>query len=456
MQLFGLTIARTSRLQKELQPVWNNPRAWHSLIAEPFQGAWQRNITETVDSVLQYGPVFACQTLIASDVAKCWLLLVEKDANGIWSEVARASPFWPVLRKPNHFQTRIQFIESWVLSKLSWGNTYAIKARDARGVVVGLYILDPARTRPLVSDQGEVFYELRKDNLSRQQQDTVVVPAREIIHDRYNTFFHPLCGLSPLFAATLPASQGLKMQRQSAAFWQQGARPSGILTAPAQISQDVADRLKNDWETKFSGDNAGRVAVLGDGLTYEPMTMKSTDAQLVEQLGLSAKQIAAIYHVPGYKVGAEPPPAYNNIEALQQDYYGQCLQRYFEDIEACLDEGLGLDKVAGQTLGTMFDVDDLLRMDTKTQYEALEKAKNVLTLDERRRKVNAGPITGGDTVYLQQQDHSIEAIAARDSMLIEQAENPQPVIPALPANDEVEAAFAPQFLKALSEALDAA
>ena len=38
--------------------------------------------------------------------------------------------------------------------------------------------------------------------------------------------------------------------------------------------------------------------------------------------------------------------------------------------------------------------------------------------------------TGGDTVYLQQQDHSLEAIAARDKQLIQQADNPAP-----PAND---------------------
>jgi phage portal protein BeeE len=40
-----------------------------------------------------------------------------------------------VLRKPNRFQTRIQFLESWALSKLSRGNTYVLKQRDNRNVV---------------------------------------------------------------------------------------------------------------------------------------------------------------------------------------------------------------------------------------------------------------------------------------------------------------------------------
>ncbi|WP_416380911.1 hypothetical protein, partial [Klebsiella pneumoniae] len=34
------------------------------------------------------------------------------------------------------------------------------------------------------------------------------VPAREVIHDRFNCLFHPLIGLSPIYAAGLAAMQG--------------------------------------------------------------------------------------------------------------------------------------------------------------------------------------------------------------------------------------------------------
>lgn len=85
-------------------------------------------------------------------------------------------------------------------------------------------------------------------------------------------------------------------------------------------------------------------------------------------------------------------------------------------------------------------------MDSVSQLEALEKAKSVLTLDERRRKLDAKPIPGGATVYLQQQDHSIEAIAARDKQLIEAANAPKPAVAVEdPANDneaELQAAAA--------------
>jgi hypothetical protein len=74
-----------------------------------------------------------------------------------------------------------------------------------------------------------------------------------------------------------------------------------------------------------------------------------------------------------------------------------------------------------------------------------------MTLDERRKKVDLKHITGGGTIYLQQQDHSIEAIAARDSMLIEQAKNPMvaaPIDDAPPAEVDVDDLDAAKVLAA--------
>jgi Phage portal protein len=74
--------------------------------------------------------------------------------------------------------------------------------------------------------------------------------------------------------------------------------------------------------------------------------------------------------VPAHLVGIGQPPTYNNIEALNQQYYSQCLQSLIESIELLLDEGLELPK----PLGTEFELDGLLRMDTKTKTEAARQA----------------------------------------------------------------------------------
>ena len=412
MRILGLEITRR-KAAPPLQGV--NDRGWLTVF-DSFRGAWQANVTVDREAVLAQTTVFACITLIASDIAKLGLRLVERAAGGIW-QPASSPAFGPVLAKPNRYQTRQQFIESWVLSKLTHGNTYALKERDARGVVVRLYVLDPSRVQPLVAPDGSVFYQLHDDHLSGLPVGLPAVPASEIIHDRWNCLFHPLVGLSPIFACGLAATQALKIQHNSAAFFQNMSRPSGILSAPAAISDETAQRLKDHWDKNFTADKIGTVAVLGDGLKYEAMTISAADSQLVEQLKMSAEQVCSAFHVPAYMVGAAPAPAYNNIQALNQQYYSQCLQSLIEAIEAGLDEGIGLGAVNGRELATMFDIDDLLRMDTATMTASLrdQVGAGITSPDEARRKLNLPPVAGGGTPYLQQQNYSLAALARRDA-----------------------------------------
>lgn len=432
----------TKRIEPSMEKAASPVRAnggWFPLIREVFAGAWQKNVEVRHEDVLTYHAVYACMTLVASDIAKMRMRLVEKDADGIWSETSNPA-FSPVLRKPNRIQNRIQFYENWMLSKLGRGNTYVLKGRDERGIVTSLHVLDPNLVTVLVSDDGAVFYELRADNVNGIE-GVVTVPAREIIHDRFNCLYHPLVGTSPLVASGLTATQGLHIQRMVAKTYERGGSVPGILTAPGAIDPETAKRLKEHWEANYTGDNSGRVAVLGDGLKFERMVMTSVEAQLLEQLRWTSEVVCSVFHVPPYKIGVGAPPSYNNVQALHVEYYSQALQRHIEDIELCLDEGLGI----GEKYGAEFDLDDLLRMDSVTLFEVAQKAKGVLTLDEQRKKVNAKKIAGGNTIYMQQQDHSLEAIAARDAQLIEGVESDPP------ANDNADAETEVQASKAIIE-----
>lgn len=401
---------------KALSPPAESRGGWFPVIRESFAGAWQKNIELDQNTVLSFHAVYACVTLIASDISKLRVKLVEHDAKaGIWVETTNPA-YSPVLRRPNPYQNRIQFFETWILSKLMRGNTYVLKRRDNRGVVVALYVLDPSRVRPLVSDDGAVFYELQPDNLSNVGP-AVIVPQREIIHDRMNTLFHPLVGVSPIYAGALAATQGLRIQNNSARFFGNNSQPGGILTADKPISDSQAEQFKSHWEDNFGGDNYGRVAVLGGGLKYVQLAVTAEDAQLIEQLKWSAEVVCSTFHVPPYKIGIGAMPTYNNIQALNVEYYSQCLQKLIEDAELCLDDGLGIGEGVGPApiLGTEFDTDNLLRMDSVTLAEVTDKLKSVATPDEQRRPWGLPPTPGGDVVYRQQQDFSLAALAKRDA-----------------------------------------
>lgn len=401
-------LSRAATQKSVLSPVGGRG-GWWPIIREPYSGAWQKNDEWKAEDLLCSPIVYACVTLISNDIGKLRARLVEKDGDGIWSEVETNSPFWPVLRRPNRYQNHIQFKQWWVMSKLRHGNTYALKERDARGIVVRLYILDPCKVCPLVSDDGSVFYQLSQDNLAGVQEASITVPASEIIHDRMNCLYHPLVGISPLYAAAIAAGIGVKIQRNTAHFFGNNSTPGGILIAPGAITQENASKLKEAWEAGYAGRNAGKVAVLGDGMKFEPLAQKAVDSQLIETLRWSDERICSVFHVPAYKVGVGQAPSYNNIEALQREYYDTCLQSPIEEMEACLDDGLGLD---GITKGVELDLDGLLRMDSKTQMETIAAGINAkaLSINNGRKKVNLPPIEGGDTVYMQQQDYPISEI----------------------------------------------
>lgn len=409
-----------------LSPVADNRGGWHPLVREPFSGAWQRNIEWSVDTVLAHPTVFACVTLIASDIAKMRTKLVEEIGTDLWVEI-QSGAFSPVLRKPNRFQNQVQFKKNWMLSKLTSGNTYVLLERDDRMVVRRMFVLDPRRVKVLVAPEGSVFYQLDADNVSGIEE-AVTVPASHIIHDRTNCLFHPLVGISPLFASGAAASVGLTIQSNAGSFFGKGSNPSGILTAPASISDPVAKRLKEEWNVNFSGQNSGKVAVLGDGLKFEAMRMTAVDAQMVEHDKAIDERICSAFRVPSFMVNVGPTPTYQNAEVLIRQYYSTCLQDHAVEFETAMDDGLNLvdETKGGKRYGIELDKDALLQMDTATMYKTLAEGVRggFLAPNEARRKVDLVPLEGGDTVYLQHQDYPIDKLYNRLSP--DAAEAPAP------------------------------
>ncbi len=413
-------------------------QGWMTIFNSPQpEYAFQRNEYVNPHVLDKNWTVFACKTLIAGDMGKMRIKLVTREKN-TWQETQSAS-FSPVLRKPNDFQTWPKFVQQWMLSKLGNGNAYLLKERDARKVTVKLYVLDPYRVTPLVAQDGSVYYRLYADDLAGiPDNDDVVVPASEIMHDRMWCLFHPLVGLSPLFACALAAMQGLTIQEQSKRFFANSSRPGGILTAPTPITDELALKYKKRWEENYAGGNEGRTAVLGNGLSYSPITQNAVDSDLVAQFNLTSMMICSTYHVPGYKVGVGPTPTYQNAEVLDQIYLSDCLQVHIQDSEELLDDGLGL-SAAGYH--AQFDLDDLLRMDSATQIKTLNDsvAGGWMKIDEARAKRNLLPVTGGNTPYLQQQNYSLAALDKRDTSADPFAKAPAPALPAPTAANDAQA-----------------
>jgi HK97 family phage portal protein len=206
----------------------------------------------------------------------------------------------------------------------------------------------------------------------------------------------------------------MNIQSSSSRFFPNGPQPGGLLMSEHPVPQDMATRLKETWETNFSGDNAGKIAMLGGGLKYQPLEQHSaTDTQLSEQINWIDEKICSCFGMPPHKVGVGDQPNYNNIEALNQQYWSECLQDKAEAMQTLLVEGLGAHPYV-----IKLDTADLLKMDTATMVKAASegiRAGFLAPNEARRIFFNLPPVEGGETPYMQHQDYSLGALARRDA-----------------------------------------
>lgn len=434
MKLFGFEVV-FQKAAGALQSIYSNSYGgWlGGTILEPFAGAWQKNIVaESRQNILAFATVYRCVALIAGDISKLRMKLIEQDQDGIWSEVLGISPFQKILVKPNEYQTTLQFLNQWLVSKLLYGNTYVYIVRDQRGIAIALHVLHPRMVTLKVTPSGSIYYELATDNLVGVE-GPLLLPAADMMHDRCTCLFHPMIGVSPIYAAAASATQGIRIQNQSAQFFENMSRPSGHLSSPDKITDEHAKELKARCEAALSGGKIGRLLVTGSGLKYEAMTMPAVDAQLIQQLQWTERNVAAAFGVPLHKVGAGDDQKLANLAAMNQDYYAQTLQEYIEAIEALYNDKSGVGNVTGKTYAVELDLEGLLRMDPISRadrYEKLVRA-GIMAPNEGRAGENLKPKIGGNTPYLQQQNFSLEALAKRDASADPFATAPK--TPALPA-----------------------
>jgi HK97 family phage portal protein len=406
-----------------VMPLGGNPLPplSHGYVHEPFPGAWQMN-RECYGPGGIFSAVYACITIISGDVAKLPPKIRKRLPDGSKVDFEN-HPAARVLWYPNSYQTRVDFWGQFMASSLFTGSAYAYLIRDDRNVISEMHLLDPRKVTPLIAEDGSIFYRLAPDPLAGVP-DAVIVPARFILHHRLLTLTHPLIGLTPLYAAGVSAMTGQTIQQNSFAFFSNMSRPSGVLTAPGKIDQDLATRLRTEWDQNFKGNQLGRTAVLGSGMKWEALAITAADAQLIEQLKFNVEDVARCFRVPTYMLAdATTKMSFKNAEQLARNYYSQTLQYHIEAIEARIDTVFDL----ANDVFCEFDLSALLRMELDARMAAYQSGIQcgVLTINEARRMEELPPKTGGDEPLVQMQYRPLSMAG----------EPPDPTVPTDPEPD---------------------
>ena len=356
---------------------------------------------------MQVSTVYACVKLISEEMARLNIDHLKPGDNGGVEKVTQSAPFL-VLRNPNRYQTRSDFILYMMMQLLLTGNAYAIATRDRRGAVNGLHPLPGKSATPhVVPETGEIFYHFSSFDVSASEigEGGTMVPQRDVLHIRHFTPTHPLLGMSPLVAAAMAMSKQMNINLDSAEFFANMSKPAGLLTTPKPLNDQAARRLKKAWEDAQNG----KTPILDNEITYQSFTMSAVEAELILQFNLTVKEIASVYRVPLNMLGEPNTGKLNNVEHMQRMFVVSTLGFYLEHLETAFDKFFEI-KV-GENI--KFDLESgMMRSDLKSRMDALSTGVKgaIFTPNEARAKENLSPVEGGDQVFLQQQNWPIDLL----------------------------------------------
>src|SRR4029077_18222186 len=139
MRLLGFEVSvQKAVVPRSLQSV-DDSHGWVSILDRP-PGAFQQDVPSGSDGrALSNWAFFSCMTLIAADIGKLAPVLKECNDQDEVSATVQSASVTPVRQQPNEYQSWAKFIQSWMLSKISRGNTYVLLDRDERNVVIAMH-----------------------------------------------------------------------------------------------------------------------------------------------------------------------------------------------------------------------------------------------------------------------------------------------------------------------------
>ncbi len=271
-----------------------------------------------------------------------------------------------------------------------YGNAFIGKFRDAEGRVEQLALLHPDRVTVELRD-GRLVYTVN-DGFGRQSEHGV----EDIVHVR-GLSTDGLVGVSPVRACRVAMDLSASLAAHANRFFQNGARPTGILRVPRFPTAEAEDAFGAEFSSNELGlRNAHKIAVVtgDDPLDFTQFTGALDDLQFVEQRHLSTAEIARIFRVPPWMLGAGSGDSmtYSNTESQALAFVTHSLRPWLVLIEQAISEDADLCPGA---LYCEFLLDALLRADSKTRSEvytaALDPITGWMTRDEIRRAENLPP-----------------------------------------------------------------
>lgn len=348
-------------------------------------------IAVTPSVAMECSAVRACVQVIAETIGQLPVITYKKGDNG-QKDRDPDNPLYAVLHdQATEWLSANEFRELVTRDALLHGNGYALIEKDGEEVT-GLLRLDPDKMKVETDDYGEPVYAYTDEGEQKEYSFAEVLHIRAPSFDGYQ-------GASIIRQARESIALAVVMERHAALLFKNGASPGGVIQHPNRLGDDVAERMSKSWLATHGGDNAGGVAVLEEGATYQPVGMTSEDAQFLEMRRQANEDISRFFRVPPIFINDYGRATWGNSDSQGMQLVTYCLMPWIKRWEGEIRLKLiPEDKRKAVTAEFLFE--DLLRADTATRYEAYSKAiaSEWMTPNEARARENLPRIEGGDVL----------------------------------------------------------
>ena len=347
----------------------------------------------TVSTAMQVSTVYACVRVISETIASLPLHVYESTDAG--SVKAVEHPLYRLLHdEPNPEMTSFVLREVMLAHLLLWGNSYCQIIRSGRNRILGLYPLLPDHMAVDRDSSGTLTY-----TYTTSDGKIVRLEPEEVLHIP-GLGFDGVMGYSPIALEKAAVGLAIATEEFGSKFFANGARPSGILTHPNTAKDPKA--LRESWNAAYGGSsNANRVAVIEEGMHYEPISIPNNDAQYLETRKFQVSEICRIFRVPPHLVGDLEHATFSNIEHQSISFAVHTIRPWLSRIEQSLNRALFTDKEKGHFYA-QFNLDGLMRGDYKSRMEgyAIGRQNGWMSANDIRELENMNPIAdedGGNT-----------------------------------------------------------
>lgn len=352
--------------------------------------------TITERTAMTISTVLACVRVKAATIASLPCILYQRD--GKKTKHATQHPLYHILKnEANEETTASVFTQTQQVHRELWGNRMAYIERKKSGYVSALRILMPENTTVFRNEQKRLTYRTRDVNgqyIELDKDDVLHVPGLG---------FDGLVGKSTVALMREALGLAVSAEEFGARFFSNGANVGGFLTHPSELSEPAAKRLQKRFDEKSNGtENAHRVIVLEEGLTFTNRTMALKDSQFLEGRAFQRIDICSAFGVPPVMVGVQDTTSSwgTGVEQIMLAFLKFTLSPILTDIEQEMNRKL-LTPKEREEFYIKHNVDALQRGDYKTRYEGYKIGKDsgFLSTNDIREKEDMDPIEHGDNYY---------------------------------------------------------